>query len=244
MCVLALRWRVVPGAPVALAANRDESRARPFDPPRVHPGPVPFVAPVDRQAGGSWAGVNAAGIVVAVTNRPSGGTGASYRSRGLLVLDALRAASLDRLRDALERHLRGQQRSYDNFHLLAASAEGAFAVRYHDGWTELTDLDEGDHFLTNEDELDEARPAALAAPPAPSPAAEADRMAAALADHAGSLPSGRAVCVHGEERGTVSGLVAVLPDAGRREAILRFHAGPPCAGPWEDRSDLVRGLAP
>jgi hypothetical protein len=242
MCLLALRWRTVPGAPVVLAANRDESLARPFDPPRLHPGPVPFVAPVDRSAGGTWIGLNAAGIVAAVTNRPSRGTGAAFRSRGLLLLDALRAASLDRLREALERHLRSQEASYDNFHLLAASAEGAFVVRYHDGWTELTDLEEGDHFLTNEDELDVPRPPAVAAAPAAGPAAEADRLVAALADHSPSLPSGRAPCWHGEGRGTVSATVVALPPEGVGGAVLRFSAGPPCTGPWEDLSSLARGV--
>src|SRR5262245_24698007 len=105
MCLLALRYRTVPGVPVLLAANRD----RPFDPPRLHAGPLPFAAPVDRTAGGTWLGVNAAGLVVAVTNRPQREADAARRSRGLLAADALRAASSARLRDALERHLRGQE---------------------------------------------------------------------------------------------------------------------------------------
>jgi hypothetical protein len=244
VCLLALRWKTVPGAPLVLAANRDESLGRAFDPPRRHDGPVPFVAPVDRTAGGSWFGVNAAGIAVAVTNRPQREIVPTRRSRGLLVLDALRAPTLDRLRAALERHLRGQEVVYNNFHLLAAAADGAFVVRSHDGWTEVTDLEEGDHFLTNEDELDEPRPAAVAAPPARGAAPEADRLAVALGDHAPALPGGRAVCKHGEGRGTVSGSILALPEEGLRGAVLRFAAGPPCTAPWEDASAPVRGLAP
>jgi uncharacterized protein with NRDE domain len=243
MCLLALRWKTVAGAPLVLAANRDESLARPFDGPRLHDGPVPFVAPVDRAAGGSWIGLNAAGLAVAVTNRPQREVVTTRRSRGLLLLDALRAASADRLREALERHLRGQRAVYNNFHLLAASADAAFVVRYHDGWMELTDLAEGDHFLTNEDELDEPRPPAVAAPPAAGAAAEADRLAAALADHTPSLPGDRAPCKHGEGRGTVSASVIALPDAGLSGAVLRFAPGPPCTAPWEDHSALARGLA-
>jgi hypothetical protein len=243
MCLLALRWRTVPGVPVVLAANRDESLGRAFDPPRLHGGPVPFVAPVDRAAGGTWFGLNAAGIAVAVTNRPQRETVTTRRSRGLLAVDALRAPSADRLREALERHLRGQQAVYNNFHLLAASADAAFVVRYHDGWTELTDLEEGDHFLTNEDELDEPRPAGVAAPPAAGAAGEADRLALALADHSPSLPGGRAPCKHGEGRGTVSASVVALPVEGLPGAAFRFCPGPPCTSPWQDHAALARGLA-
>lgn len=243
MCLLAFRLRTVPGVPLALAANRDESLARPFDPPRVHDGPVPFLAPVDREAGGSWIGLNAAGIAVAITNRPSREPPAGRRSRGLLVLDALRAASLDRLREALDRHLRSQRAIYDNFHLLAASAEGAFAVRFHDGWTEVTDLEGGDHFLTNRDELDEPRVPAVSAGAGADAAAEADRLAGILRDHAPVLPGGEAVCRHGEGRGTVSATVIALPAEGLRGAVVRFAGGPPCETPFADLSAAARGLA-
>ena len=242
MCLLALRLRAVPGVPVLLAANRDESLARPFDPPRVHPGPVPFLAPVDREAGGTWIGMNAAGLVVAITNRPHREAPAGRRSRGLLVLDALGAASLDGLRGALERHLRGQRAIYDNFHLLAAAAEGAFVVRYHDGWTEMTDLDEGDHFLTNEDELDEPRVEGIAGPATGGAAGEADRIAAALRSHDPVLPGGRAVCKHGEGRGTVSSSILAVGEEGTAGALFRFSAGPPCTAPFEDVSEAARAL--
>jgi hypothetical protein len=243
MCLLALRLRTVPGVPVLLAANRDERFDRPFDPPRLHEGTLPFAAPVDRTAGGTWVGINAAGLVVAVTNRPQREVVSARRSRGLLAADALRAASSSRLRDALERHLRGQETVYNNFHLAAADAAGAFVVRYHDGWTEITDLDDGDHFLTNEDELDEPRVAAIAASAGGDAAAEADRLAPLLADHAPSLPGGRAICKHGEKGGTVSSAILAVPDGGIGGALFRFAAGPPCRTPWEDCSPLARGLA-
>jgi len=244
MCLLALRLGTVPGVPLVLAANRDESLARAFDPPRVHPGPVPFLAPVDREAGGTWVGLNAAGLAVALTNRPSREPPPGRRSRGLLVLDALRAASLDGLRGALDRHLRGQRAIYDNFHLLAASSEGAFVVRTHDGWTEVTDLDGGDHFLTNEDELGEPWVAAVAAGAGADPAAEADRLAGILRGHDPVLPRGRAACRHGEGRGTVSSSVIALPEEGIRGALFRFAGGPPCTASFQDLSAAARGLAP
>lgn len=230
MCLLALRFRVLEGVPVVLAANRDESFGRSFDPPRLHPGEVSSLAPVDRTAGGTWLGLNAAAMVVALTNRPQREHHAAYRSRGLLVGDALRAPTMARLRDALERHLR-HGLPYNNFHLLAADADEAFVVRYHDGWAEFIDLEPGDHFLTNHDELDEGFVPDVAAPPAPTAAAEADRLASALGNHEPLLPGGRPPCKHDGDRGTVSAAVMALGEEGLDGAVFRFAAGPPCVTP-------------
>jgi hypothetical protein len=200
---------------------------------------------VDRAGGGTWIGLNGKGLLVAVTNRPQREVVATRRSRGLLAMDALRAPSVGRLREALDRHLRGAAAPYNNFHLLAASAEGAFVVRYQDGWTEATDLEPGDHFLTNEDELGEVSVEAVSGGAAAGGAvAEADRLAAALALHAPVLPAGRAPCKHGEGRGTVAAAVVALPEEGLPGALFRFAPGPPCTAPWEDFSPLARGLAP
>ncbi len=241
MCLLVVRIRVVPGAPLVLGANRDEAIARPFDGPRLHAGTPPFLAPVDREAGGTWLGVNGAGLAIAVTNRPQREVVPTRRSRGLLAADALRAASPDRLRAALERHLRGGA-PYNNFHLLAATVDEAFVLRYDDGWLQFTDLDAGDHFLTNHDELDLPRVPAIAAPPASGPAAEADRLMAALASHDAVLPGGRAVCKHDEDRGTVSAAVLALPGEGGGLPVFRFAAGPPCTAPAEDHSAALASL--
>jgi uncharacterized protein with NRDE domain len=241
VCLLALRFQVVDGAPVALAANRDESLARAFDPPRLHPGAMPYLAPVDRTAGGTWLGLNAAGLVVAVTNRPQRETTATRRSRGLLVADSLRARSTARLRDALERHLRHGP-AYNNFHLLVADAASAFVVRYSDGWPEFSDLEPGDHFLTNEDELDEASVPSITDAVAPSPRAEAERLARALAEHGPVLPGGRAPCKHDGGRGTVSASVILLGEEGLRDAVFRFSPGPPCTTDLLDHANELEVL--
>jgi uncharacterized protein with NRDE domain len=251
VCLLALRWRVVPGVPVALAANRDEAFDRPFDGPALREGPVPFVAPLDRRAGGTWVGLNAAGLVVGVTNRPQREVVDGRRSRGTLAAESLAAPSAARLRAALEKHLRTAA-PYNNFHLLAADADDAFVLRYHDGWQEFTDLDEGDHFLTNEDELDEpSLPGVAAAAPAGAAgavgatgaAAEARRLASLLGLHDPVLPSGRAPCRHGPARGTVCAAVIAVPDGGVAGAAFLFAAGPPCTTPAEDVSTAARALA-
>jgi hypothetical protein len=84
---------------IRLMCNRDERRSRPAAlPPQVHAlGGRLAVFPVDPQGGGSWIGVNDAGIVVTVLNV----SGLSHtprkepkRSRGLIVREMLRCGSL------------------------------------------------------------------------------------------------------------------------------------------------------
>jgi hypothetical protein len=79
--------------------NRDERRSRPAAlPPQVHDlGGRLAAFPVDPQGGGSWVGVNDAGIVVTLLN-VSGSSRRSpeepTRSRGLIVCEMLRCGSL------------------------------------------------------------------------------------------------------------------------------------------------------
>src|SRR5207248_9010704 len=60
MCTLALFWRVFPDAPVAIAANRDESPQRPWSDPHQGDG---IFGGRDEKAGGTWLGVGPAGVV-------------------------------------------------------------------------------------------------------------------------------------------------------------------------------------
>lgn len=84
---------------VRLLANRDERRARlPGLPPRVHNllGRRALF-PRDPQGGGTWVGVNDAGLIVALLNARAGDsteTCAPKRSRGLIVLQLLRCGSV------------------------------------------------------------------------------------------------------------------------------------------------------
>lgn len=84
---------------IRVMCNRDERRSRPAAlPPQVHDlGGRLAAFPIDPPGGGSWVGVNDAGIVVTLLNV----SGASYsfreeprRSRGLIVREILRCGSL------------------------------------------------------------------------------------------------------------------------------------------------------
>src|SRR5438552_11865453 len=84
MCLLALFSRVVEDAPVVVGANREEMYARGGEPPRILDSACPALAGVDPVAGGTWLGVNARGLLVAITNRLKKSLPRQPRSRGLL----------------------------------------------------------------------------------------------------------------------------------------------------------------
>jgi hypothetical protein len=126
MCTLAM---VIPppGGVLQVAANRDEWLKRPAAVPEVWS--EGWLAPRDLEAGGTWLGLNAAGLFVGVTNRAGRPREPDRRSRGLLVTDALRAPDAPTLHRQLAA-LRPDR--YNAFHL--AYADGQLAgLTWSDG---------------------------------------------------------------------------------------------------------------
>src|SRR5260221_12942006 len=109
MCTLVLLHR--PRALLAVSGNRNELLARPASGPRVSDG---VLAPHDELAGGSWLGLNRHGLFVCVTNRRGGIVDSSRKSRGLVVVDGLKADSASRPRAAVV-ELHGDR--HDGVHL-------------------------------------------------------------------------------------------------------------------------------
>src|SRR5262249_46117401 len=120
MCLLALFFRVADDSELVVAANREEFYARGGEPPSVLDGAIPAVAGVDPRAGGTWFGVNARGVVVAVTNRAKSEMPAEPRSRGLLARELLGCTSAAEATDRAAREL-GQPR-YAGCNFLVADA--------------------------------------------------------------------------------------------------------------------------
>jgi hypothetical protein len=91
---------------IRVMCNRDERRSRPSAlPPHVHDlGGRLAAFPIDPRGGGSWVGVNDAGIVVTLLN-VSGAThtfrDGPRRSRGLIVREILRCGSLSHAADTI-----------------------------------------------------------------------------------------------------------------------------------------------
>jgi hypothetical protein len=115
-------------AHVLLAANRDERIDRIWDPPGAwwpkRPG---VIAGRDRTAGGTWMGINRAGVVATVLNRPGTlGPAIGKRSRGdlpLLALEQNTAAS------AVEAVARLDAALWRPFNMVIADATGGWFVR-------------------------------------------------------------------------------------------------------------------
>src|SRR5262245_186991 len=86
MCTIAILIEVVAGAPLVLAANRDEIYARPTRPPEVLVRTPRVVGGVDELSGGTWLAVRSDARFAAVTNqRALAPQVAAARSRGLIV---------------------------------------------------------------------------------------------------------------------------------------------------------------
>lgn len=92
MCLILFAYRLTPGQPLIVAANRDEFYARPSVAAHWWEDAPGLLAGRDLQAGGTWLGVQANGRFAAVTNFTDPERPPPPRSRGALVTDFLRGA--------------------------------------------------------------------------------------------------------------------------------------------------------
>jgi uncharacterized protein with NRDE domain len=245
MCTLIAAVRHFPGLPLLVAANRDERYDRPASAVHRWAGER-FVAPRDDEAGGTWLGVNERGLFVGITNRSGAIKDDARESRGVLVVEGLRADSAAALHASLA--TLGPER-FNAFHLLYADRRAAF-VTWSDGASvRQHELAPGTHIVTERSlggddrertELVRQRLAAIDPSRVPDPEA----IEALLKLHGGPHPLG-GTCVHVPEvgYGTRSSMVyfggEVLEDS-----RLYWAEGPPCTATYEDRSELVRSLVP
>lgn len=90
MCLIVFAWKVVPGMPLLVAANRDEFYARPSAPATWWKDHPHVYAGRDLQANGTWLGITRAGRFAALTNiRAPSEKRSDAPSRGKLVADFL-----------------------------------------------------------------------------------------------------------------------------------------------------------
>ena len=113
-------------------ANRDEVLDRPWEMPRRWEGcQRTVVAPRDSEAGGTWLGINDAGVFAGLTNRFGCDGPEHARSRGELVRRGLEAADA---RSAAEIIGSIEPQAFGGFHFLSVDAMRAYLV-WADGQT-------------------------------------------------------------------------------------------------------------
>jgi hypothetical protein len=248
MCLLLVMHRVVPGHPVVVAANRDEAYGRPSGPPELlhgtRPGEADIVAPRDALAGGTWIGVNSAGLFVGMTNRPAGTPDPSRRSRGLLALDILRETSAEAASRSLALSLEAEV--YNPFNMIWSDGRNARAVHY-EGEAREQVLLPGVHVLSNLHDLNKIFVTEILREFDPISAARRldgkgllDHLAGICRNHDVRTPQGHAICKHFETRGTVSSTILRIPPGRCAGGILLHAPGPPCTTDYIDYSRLLK----
>lgn len=246
MCILALAFQVFPECPVFLAANRDESLRRSSLLPTVNqePGGCRWFGGRDALAGGTWLGVNGAGLLITITNRRDRPLPANPRSRGLLCRDILCCENVPDADSTLEAQLRAH--NFAGFNLLVVSGERGF-VYEHGSASRRQDVAAGLHVLGNAgwDDGGSARGVRMrrefetALEGAASPE-EVVRRAERICG-LGESREAPALCISGPDDGTVSSsIVAVRHPAVASE--YHYADGPPASQPFADLSPQFRTL--
>jgi uncharacterized protein with NRDE domain len=212
-----------------MVANRDERLERPWDSPAAWwPDRPAVIAGRDRLAGGTWLGINRAGVVAAVLNRQGSlGPAPGKRSRGELPLIALAESSAWDAARAITALDAGQWRG---FNMVLADAGGAVFIRgTGHGHPQARPLPEGVSMITAHDPNDPDSPRVarhlhrFVAAAAPEP----DNWSAwhaILADRSGEAGEQINVAPRAGYGTSCSSFIALCPD---RAPIWLFAAGPP-----------------
>ncbi len=205
--------------PLVLAANRDEMLDRAWDPPAAYwPEQLDVVAGQDRSGGGTWMGINGAGVIAAVLNRPGSlGPAAGKRSRGELPLLALRERSARAAAEAIAGLDAGLWRG---FNMVLADRDGVVFVRGLGlGRPEVEALAAGLHMVTAHDPDDLESPRV---------ARHLPRLRAAVTPDADDWGAWRAILADG--RGGPAEQINVQPRGGFGTvctSLVELHEGTP-----------------
>jgi uncharacterized protein with NRDE domain len=247
MCLLIVLSHVVDGAPLMVAANRDEFYARPATAVTVLRGAAPRVlGGRDLVAGGTWLAVNADGVLAGLTNQPAGySPDPAKRTRGELPL--LFTAYPDAATAVEKVCARLDPADYNPCWLLVGDRHTLFSVGLAGGHQPLVqELPPGSYVLENV--------------PMGSPSAKVDRVTADVAARlatareaeeygvAGAAGVGGAVdalewVLRGNQvdlpdrgYGTRSAMIVTVPPTG--PPVVLAADGPPVRTPFADAAGL------
>lgn len=243
MCLLAIQYRLVPEAPILVAANREEFYSRPSNVPSIQSGKPRVLSGVDQTTGGTWLGVNQHGLFVGVCNRPKYMSTLPARSRGLLCRDLLKAASSRKAVDMALDEL--STNKYDGCSFVCADAESGWVI--HAGAEiETVPLQEGLSVVGNgdvNDPRDERIKLArrlLTLQTLDSPV-KFLAVASKVFARPPAAPGRPGMVNKGTEKGTVSSTLIALGKK-PRDAIFQYADGSPDDAKYEDYSPLLRDI--
>ncbi len=241
MCILAILYRVARNTPILVAANREEFLDRPTQHPKIQSGSPRVICGIDRQAGGTWLGVNQFGLFATVTNRRKRVVPLSPRSRGLLCRELLDRKTAAEAADHAKRELLTGKYAGANY--LVADAKQAF-VLYGGDRVEVIELEPGLHTLSNgdlNDHRDERQAMVRRMLTLHTLDSSVTFLAVASRAFARKPDSfGRSgIVLPGPEFGTASSTLLALSRK-LQNAIMQYSPGPPSDVPYEDLSALLR----
>ena len=260
MCLLVVVWRLDPGAPLVIGANRDERLDRPARAMTVlRPSGPRILGGLDEEAGGTWLAVNEHGVVAGLTNRPSPeGRDPEKRSRGELPV------ALAEHRDAASAvhdfAARFRPRDYNPAWIVVGDRTSLFALDMTgEDRPGVEQLGPGLHILENNPlhaaspKVDHVR-SLLGDLGAFEGEAMTERVRSVLVDH--TIPEGvrppdvgegdnggrpvetLAACVHTDTYGTRSATLVSVPAAPGSHPRVLSADGPPCTASFTDVSRL------
>jgi uncharacterized protein with NRDE domain len=256
VCTIALIHRVRTDCSLIVAANRDEFYARPATGPQVLDRGRSVVVGGRDHKGGTWMGVTRSGLFVGLTNQRTGEEPPpGARSRGEIVLEALRAGSVAGVHAVIEG---ADVREFPPFNLAFGDGEQLWvAYARATGW-ELVELAPGVHVLANDrlgspwfPKADRLRKRIEERVAQPYPSLR-EHLEHALGDT--EVPEDvpvdstspvpiewaralQALCIRTEVYGTRSATIAALSPGHVRD--YRFADGPPDEHPFRDYTALV-----
>lgn len=265
MCLLIAMSGVVAGAPLVVAANRDERLDRPAIPMTVLRDHGPrILGGRDELAGGTWLAVNEYGVVAGLTNQPSvNGRDPSKRSRGELPLAFARYATAAEAVAAVPKTLNAAD--YNPCWMLVGDRSTLFfiGIAGH-GEPEVEQLGPGLYVLENAplrprsakaEFVTELIGSALSMQTDHGTAGTVAALESVLGNHQPAIPEARtdaagrvwppevtAACVHVEGYGTRSAMTVMVPASG--VPSVRVADGRPCENELRDATGLWTAGAP
>ncbi len=245
MCLLAVIYQIIPECPVLVLANREEFLDRPSAPPEIILAEKPadsWLGGRDLRADGTWLGINGAGVIAAVTNRPKTPPPDQPKSRGLLCRELLEQG--DWASAVAEFHRQWNRETFAGFNVMLLSRERG-QVFSAGNRLDVQPITPGIHAVTNADwddpqdsRINRIR-GLLREFQETQPSLEEWMTQSQKLCGLGESAGGDALCLPSKDgRGTVSSSIILLPDD-LQAARYRHAPGSPAMTSYADYSPAL-----